>query len=166
MMDKTCAFTGHRPSRIPGGHDEKSPAFGMLLAAIEASIRQAVAEGCTVFRSGGDKGFDLWCAETVAHIQKEYAHVQRHFILPCETQANTWPECWRERYFNALAGADKVTYVQSRYSKDCVRRQNRALVHGADLVIAYFDGTPTGGTAYTVQFAKKEGVFIRNLYLE
>ena len=106
MIQKICAFTGHRPPRIPGGHDEESPAFRQLYAAIEAAIRQAVAEGYTVFRSGGAMGFDLWCAEAVLRIQKERAH----------------------------------------------------------MMIAYFDGKPAGGTAYTVSHAKKEGLPVWNLF--
>jgi len=164
MLPTICAFTGHRPPRIPIGHNEKSPAFAALLATIDVSIRQAIAEGHTVFRSGGAMGFDLWCAEAVLRIQKEQPSIRLHFILPCETQANTWPECWRERYFDALTGADDTTYIQARYSADCMPRRNRALVQGAHLVIAYFDGMPTGGTAYTVSYAKKEGVSVRNLY--
>ena len=166
MPPKICAFTGHRPSRIPGGHNEKGHDFRMLLAAIEAAVREAVAKGYTVFRSGGAKGFDLWCAETVLRMKKKHAHIQLHFILPCETQADTWPEHWRERYFDALASADEVFYVQAKYSGDCMLRRNRALVAGARLVIAYFDDKPPGGTAFTVQHAKKEGVPVRNLYFE
>ncbi|MCL2544466.1 MAG: DUF1273 domain-containing protein [Clostridia bacterium] len=164
MLPKICAFTGHRPSRIPGGHNEKSAAFRRLCTAIEAALRQAVAEGYTVFRSGGAMGFDLWCAEAVLRIQKERAPIQLHFLLPCETQANAWPACWRERYFDALANADKVTYVQARYSAGCMFRRNRALVHGAHLMIAYFDGKARGGTAYTVSHAKKEGLPVWNLF--
>jgi len=162
---KICAFTGHRPSRIPGSENENAPALRTLHASIDAALRQAVAEGYTVFRSGGAMGFDLWCAETILRIKKEQPSILLHFILPCETQANSWPECWRERYFNALADADEVTYIQTRFNKNCVFRRNRALIDGAHLVIACYDGSPVGGTAYTVQYAEKKLVPIRNIYV-
>ena len=164
MSSLICAFTGHRPSRIPGGDNETSPEFQRLRAAIEANIRQAIAEGYTVFRSGGAMGFDLWCAEAVLRIQKEHVHIQLHFILPCETQANDWPECWRERYFDALSKADEITYIQARFDKSCMFRRNRALIDGAHLAIACYNGQPSGGTAYTVAYAKKKDIPIRNLY--
>jgi len=164
MSPLICAFTGHRPSRIPSGHNEKSPTVKALCAAIETSIRQAITQGYTVFRSGGAKGFDLWCAEAVLRIQKEHAHIQLHFMLPCETQANDWPECWRERYFDALASADAITYIQARFDTSCMFRRNRALIDGAHLAIAYYDGRRSGGTAYTVAYAKKNGIPVRNLF--
>jgi len=165
-IKKICAFTGHRPSHIPGGHDETSPEFRRLRDAIETSVREAVAEGYTVFRSGGAMGFDLWCAETVLRMKREGVPVQLRFILPCETQANHWPEHWRERYFNALASADEVICLQARFDNGCIFRRNRALVDGARLVIAYCDGRLAGGTAYTVKYAISKRVLVRNLYFE
>jgi len=163
MVHQICAFTGHRAKKVLGICNERSPAFLMVHCALEAAILQAAAEGYTIFRSGGAMGMDLWCAEIVLHLKAEYPQLQIHFILPCETQANDWPENWRERYFRALAEADKVTYIQARYTHDCMFRRNRFLVDGAQLVIAYYDGRPTGGTAYTVRYATKKGVPVRNI---
>lgn len=85
MKQKICAFTGHRSNRIPHCENEQSPAFQALYEAIEAAIRQAINDGFTVFRSGGAMGIDLWCAEAVASLKREYQDIQLHFILPCET---------------------------------------------------------------------------------
>jgi len=164
MEHKVCAFTGHRVEKSPGLCNEHFPAFPAPYCTLEAAILQAVAEGYTVFRSGGAMGMDLWCAEIVLHLKAEYPQLRMHFILPCETQANDWPESWRERYFCALAAADEVTYIQAQYTRDCMFRRNRSLVDGAHLVIAYYDGRPTGGTAYTVRYAEKKGVLVRNVY--
>lgn len=43
-------------------------------------------------------------------------------------------------------------------------RRNRALVDGAGLVIAYYNGEGKGGTAYTVRYAKKNRVAVLNLF--
>jgi len=166
MEHKTCAFTGHRVEKDPSICNEHYSAFSMHYCALEAAILQAVAEGYTVFRSGGAMGMDLWCAEIVLRLKAEYPQLRIHFILPCETQANDWPESWRERYFDALAEADEVNYIQARYTRDCMFRRNRLLVNGAQLVIACYDGRPTGGTAYTVRYAARKGVPVRNVYLQ
>lgn len=163
MNKKICAFTGHRPAQIPGGELESSPAFSALYAAIKASIRQAIAQGFTVFRSGGAMGADLWCAQAVLELRRQYPRIRLHFILPCETQANHWPEAWRQRYFDLLSQADEVTYVQARYSRGCMLRRNRALLEGAALVIACYNGQERGGTAYTVRYARHRGVPVRNV---
>lgn len=146
METKICAFTGHRPNKIPHSDNEKSPAFLALYTIIKAAIRQAITEGFTVFRSGGAMGIDLWCAEAVVSLRREYPHIQLHFILPCETQANRWPECWRERYFDLLSKADDVTYLQAQYSSGCMLRRDRALVDEVGLVIAYYNGEGTTQT--------------------
>ena len=164
MEHQTCAFTGHRAEKIPSIGGERATAIPMFYCALEATILRAVAEGYTVFRSGGAMGMDLLGAEIVLRLNAEYPQLQIHFILPCETQANYWPEHWRERYFHALAGADEVTYIQARYTRDCMFRRNRFLVDGAQLVIAYYDGRPTGGTAYTVRYARKKGVPVWNIH--
>lgn len=161
---RICAFTGHRPAQILGKNNEDTHAFQTLRTTLEAAIRQAIAENFTIFRSGGAMGFDLWAAEAVLHLKAEHPHIQLHFILPCETQANDWPEEWRERYFDLLSQADAVAYIQAKYTGDCMFRRNRALVDGAQLVIAYYDDRETGGTAYTVRYAGKQGLLVRNLY--
>lgn len=70
MQPKICAFTGHRPAKIPNGHNEQSPGFQSLHAAIETTIRQAISEGFSIFRSGGAMGFDLWCAKIVLALNR------------------------------------------------------------------------------------------------
>lgn len=163
-VQKVCTFTGHRPAKIPNSDNEHSPTFQALYASIETASRQAITEGFTFFRSGGAMGIDLWCAEAVLRLKSEYTHIQLHFILPCETQANRWPECWRERYFDLLSQADEVTYLHAQYTSGCMMRRNRTLVDGADLVIAYYNGEAKGGTAYTVRYAEKSGVPVRNIF--
>lgn len=109
-------------------------------------------------------GIDLWCAESVLRLAQEHPHIELHFILPCETQANRWPESWRERYFNLLSKANQVACLQTQYSSGCMMRRNRALVDGAGLVIAYHNGQDKGGTAYTVRYAEKSGILVKNIF--
>ena len=42
-------------------------------------------------------------------------------------------------------------------------RRNRALLEGAALVIACYNGQEKGGTAYTVRYARHRGVPVRNV---
>ena len=53
--------------------------------------------------------------------------------------------------------ADRVSYVREHYSSDCMHARNRAMVDGSDLCVAYCTSSH-GGTAYTLLYAKKEGV--------
>ena len=46
--------------------------------------------------------------------------------------------------------------LQAQYSSDCFQRRNRYMVDRSGLVIAIWDGTPSG-TGSTVQYAKASG---------
>jgi hypothetical protein len=38
------------------------------------------------------------------------------------------------------------------------------LVENSSIVVAWFNGVPRGGTAYTLRQARRQGVFIENLF--
>ena len=42
--------------------------------------------------------------------------------------------------------------------------RNRFMVDNAEVVLAYWDGTPSGGTYQTLRYAKKVGVGVENLH--
>jgi hypothetical protein len=42
--------------------------------------------------------------------------------------------------------------------------RNDYLVENSSVLVAWFDGQPRGGTAYTVRRARRKGVRIENLY--
>ena len=44
--------------------------------------------------------------------------------------------------------------------------RNRQIVDGCDTLICYYDGRKTGGTKYTVEYARKKGVNVVNVYPE
>lgn len=158
MKKLTCAFTGPRPQNLPFRNDESIPAFITLMSAIDDALTQAIRDGYRVFISGGAMGVDLWCAERVVVQKEKHPYVELHFCLPCEDQADKWQEEWRERYFNLLAMADKTTFVQRRYTEGCMLKRNRIMVDSASRLIAVVDESKqTGGTAYTVRYARSKG---------
>ena len=53
--------------------------------------------------------------------------------------------------------ADKVTFVSEEYSSDCMLKRNRYMVDKSELVIAVFNGTKSGGTWYTINYARRSG---------
>lgn len=154
----TCAITGMRPHKLP--FQEGDEQHRQRMENMEQSIRVAIERGYTEFLSGGAMGADLWFAETVQRLKGEYPGIKLVFILPCETQANRWPESWRERYFDILAASDDVIYTSHTYTPSCMHERNRALVDRASLLFAVHDGVTAGGTMYTIDYAKKTGVVV------
>ena len=55
--------------------------------------------------------------------------------------------------------------VQDHYGPGCMQRRNRYMVDHSALLIAVYDGRKTGGTYYTVKYAKSLDKDIRIINL-
>ena len=65
-----------------------------------------------------------------------------------------------------MQNSDHVETMAQTYDRGCMFRRNRYLVDNADMVLAAYDGSGTGGTAMTVEYARKRGVKVRRLGFE
>ncbi len=152
---KVC-FTGHR--RIK--KDDLPKISDMLLP----KLRELVDANESVdFYAGGALGFDTLSALCVLTLREEYhERIRLHLVLPCVNQTMGWNKADVDAYGYILENADSVTYVEQEYTPDCMRKRNRTLVDGTDLCIAFCNQT-SGGTAYTVSYARSKNVPVLNL---
>jgi len=160
----SCAFTGHRPAKLPWGYREDDPRCKALKEKLRSVLEEVIADGYTHFICGMAEGSDLYCAEAVLELKEKYSLLTLEAALPCPTQADSWPCAERERYRNILQRCDDETMVQSVYSPDCMYRRNRYMVDHASLLIALHDGQP-GGTRYTIEYALRRGLEVIDLPL-
>lgn len=157
MRDKTCAFTGHRPQSLPFGFNEADERCTELKKALrEQIIRVIEEESATHFISGMAIGVDMYAAEIVLGLKSKYPGITLEAAIPCESQAEKWSEEHRDRYFDIISRCDKETLLQTRYTPDCMDKRNRYMVDHADVLIAVWDGHPSG-TAKTVMYAQNQG---------
>lgn len=157
MENLSCAFTGHRPCKFHFGYDEEHPDCIELKHLMAEQIENLIRSGVTTFFTGMALGVDLWGAEIVLALKEENPDLQLIAALPCETQANRWSAEQRERYFNILAECDDTVYISYPYTKGCMMQRNRWLVEHCNVLLAVYDGSERGGTAYTVQYAYDKG---------
>lgn len=150
-----CCFTGHR-SIAP---DQLKQLPGLLDLALERLIES----GVTVFRTGGAIGFDTLAALAVLKKKEIHSKLRLELILPCRDQMSHWGGRDRYIYQYIFDRADSVTYVSETYYNGCMQARNRRLVEGSHYCVA-FCGAQRGGTAYTVEYAKKKQVPVINLY--
>ena len=54
--------------------------------------------------------------------------------------------------------------VSENYHKGCYLRRDEYMVRKADVIVAYWDLVPKGGTFYTVSKALESGKSVINLY--
>lgn len=157
-----CCFTGHRPEHLPGGLKEDSENRIKLKKALSEAIDTAIEDGYTDFYCGMARGIDTYAAEAIVERIKEGKGIRLHAALPCPEQNLNWSSEDKERYENLLKFAASKTVISPMYTKTCMLSRNRFMVDNSQRVIAVWNGSFRGGTAYTVRYAKKEN---KEIYL-
>lgn len=155
MREKTCCFTGHR--ELPTGWGRKK-----LAAKLEKAIVEQINNGIQFFGIGGALGFDTLAAQTVLSMKKKYPDIKLILVLPCLTQTKGWPSKDVEEYERIKAQADKVKYTSQEYYQGCMHKRNRHLVDNSSVCICYLT-KERGGTAYTVNYAREQGIKVVNV---
>ena len=105
---------------------------------------------------------DTLAALTVLDMKKEYPQLRLILVLPCENQTRGWRSEDIAVYEDIKRRSDKVVYVSREYTSDCMHRRNRHLVDHSGTCICYLTRR-SGGTAYTVDYARRKGLCIINL---
>ena len=145
MIERCCAFTGHRPRKFPWGYNEADARCVALKETLAKEIAKLVNAGYTDFFSGMAEGTDTWAALAVLALKKENPALRLHCVLPCEGQADGWSASARELYHSILAQADEVVYVSREYRDGCMLKRNRYLVDHAACLLAVYNGEWRGG---------------------
>ncbi len=154
MKEKTCCFTGHR--LIPPEQ------FQQIARRLEETIRELIGTGYTVFYAGGALGFDTLAAQTVLKLKAELPHIRLALALPCLTQTAGWQPKDVAVYEEIKGQADEVHYTSENYFNGCMHKRNRFLVDHSSVCVCY-QTQKKGGTAYTTQYAAKNGVRVINV---
>ena len=154
MREQTCCVTGHR--QIPPGEREK------IADRLESVIVGLYQRGIRYYGAGGALGFDTLAAQTVIRLRGSCPDMRLILVLPCWTQTRGWrPEDVAE-YERIKAQADKIVYTAQQYTPGCMHRRNRHLVDHSGVCVCYLTKN-SGGTAYTVRYAEKNGLKIINI---
>ena len=156
-MNKVCAFTGHRPNKLPWRYDETDSRCVALKEVLAEQITALVEAGFTQFLSGMAEATDTWSALAVLSLREKNPAIKLHCILPCTAQAEKWSASSRELYRSILERADSVVYVSRDYHKNCMLDRNRFLVEHASTLLAVYNGVRRSGTGATVNYARKMG---------
>ena len=155
MLDSCCAFTGHRPHKLPWRYNEADSRCLALKAALSEQITRLVDAGVTDFYSGGADGVDCWASLIVLELKKKNPVLKLHLILPHEGQADRWNDSAQDRYHSILEKADSVEYVSREYYDGCMLDRNHRLIEATGVLLAVYNGEWRGGTAATVRYARK-----------
>ena len=153
MREHACCFTGHRMISA-----QDRPA---LEYALRGEIRRLYESGVTEFYAGGAVGFDMLAENAVLELREELP-IHLHLMLPCKDQHEKWPAKQQKEYGRILELADSVRYISEEYTDTCMLCRNDAMVEAAEYCICFLK-RKRGGTAYTVNRAKKAGCTVIQL---
>ena len=154
LRARTCCFTGHR------GIDPVHEA--LLPALLEQTIRDLCALGVSRFVTGGALGFDTLAAEAVLRLRESRPSLHPTVIAPYLRQPSAWQERDRMRYERIRAAADDFRVLRMRYTKNCMRERNYAMVDLSSTCVSYCLHTPSG-TQQTVDYALQNGLAVIDL---
>lgn len=121
-----------------------------------------VSKGFKYFGTGGALGFDTIAAQAVLSVKETYPEVKLILVLPCENQTKYWKQQDIDVYNDIKLRADKVKVLAVHYYNGCMQKRNRHLVDCSSACICFLT-KHEGGTAYTVDYAKQNGLDIINV---
>lgn len=154
MKNITCCFTGHR--HIPLSKRKT------IVQRLKTKLSALINIGYQFFMAGGALGFDTIAAQTVLELKEKYTHIKLILVLPCPNQTRGWNDTDKQIYDYIKSRADKVVYTSQEYWRGCMHKRNRHLVDNSSVCICYLT-EDTGGTAYTVKYAKMKQLKIINI---
>ena len=154
MRSKTVCFTGHR--ELPADN------LPEISKHLEDTLATLIEQGYRYFGTGGALGFDTLAAQTVLRLRERYPQIRLILVLPCRSQTRGWSQADIDIYEEIKRRADKVTYTSENYFRGCMQKRNRHLVDSSSICICYLT-KPTGGTAYTVNYARRCSLQILNI---
>ncbi len=144
----SCALTGHRD--LPPDFDKNA-----LCYALEDLIK----EGIGLFYCGMARGFDLSAFECLSVLKRKYP-VEIEACIPYAGQERGFSAEEKRKYLRFVGECTRKTVLSDHYYAGCLLARNRYMVDRADVVFA-FCKEKTGGTAYTVNYAKTKNIPVR-----
>ena len=156
----SCSFTGHRNISVPDR--------AALLPRLKSTVLYLISQGVKEFHCGGALGFDTLAASVILDISRLHEDVKLILELPYDGQSSGWSDEDRRIYDFIKSKADQVN-VHGENPKNreqavkLLLRRNRILVDKSHYCVCFL-GKNSGGTLYTVNYAKLHDVQIINLF--
>ena len=153
--ETACCFTGHR--------DLSTGDVDRIREYLKYEIERLYTEnGVTVFYAGGATGFDALASEAVIERRAVHPGIRLVIVIPHKEQAKHWNTEEKAQYAHIKSSADKVICLAEHYYRGCMQRRNRYMVDRSSICICYMT-KDTGGTVYTVKYARKQELSVTNL---
>ncbi|MEK5037679.1 DUF1273 domain-containing protein [Sporosarcina sp. FSL K6-3457] len=112
-MVKRLVVTGYKQHEL-GIFDDKHPGIRFIKKALENRLITLIDEGLEWVIISGQLGTELWAAEVVIDLKKEYTDLKYAVITPFLEQEKNWNDMKKETYHRIVALADFHTSLTKR----------------------------------------------------
>ena len=160
----TEAFTGHRKERILQGFGNDPRILAQIREAVAGMVIELYGQGYKEYYTGMASGFNMTAAEAVLQVRERYEGIKLIAAVPFRKQPLWFEAEDRLLYARLLERMDRVVMVSENYHKGCYLRRDEYMVRKADVIVAYWDLVPKGGTFYTVSKALECGKPVINIH--
>ena len=117
------------------------------------------------FYAGGCVGFDTLAAQETLEYRAAHPDVRLVIAVPYRKQSAGWSSDERREYERIKASATEVVCLAEHYFRGCTHQRNRYMVQRSSVCVCYLT-KENSGTASTVKYALRTGLFVCNLAAE
>ena len=153
---KTLYFTGYRSFEL-GVFQEKDPKIKIIKKVIKMSLLSYIEQGLEWVLISGNLGAEIWCAEVVELLQKDYPEIKLGIIYPFQGFGENWNEANQQMLQRVQMSADYVNATSHQPYKEPsqLRNHTQFLLEHTDGALLLYDEEFPGKTSFFLKDAKK-----------
>ncbi|MCD7998788.1 MAG: DUF1273 domain-containing protein [Clostridiales bacterium] len=166
MSVKSCAITGHRPTRFKFKYKENTAGCKRLKKRLRDQFVLLYEKGVHRFYVGGALGVDIWAGEILLRLkeQPEYKGIELMIALPFEGFDLNWDVRSKRRmdFLRQHSTEIIIIGIDGQNATENYRRKNQFMVDHADYLLAVYDNERSirSETEMTVKYALKKNLSI------
>ena len=140
-------ITGHRPPTLKIPYETPSPGYEKLYKAVVNKFNELSPSKIISGLAQGSDQIACWVA-----IELNIPYIA---ALAGEGQESLWPDDAKRKFYHLLNQAEKVVKVsQEKVSNKAYFNRDKWIVDFSDNLLGIWNGQETGGTYYTIKYAK------------
>jgi uncharacterized phage-like protein YoqJ len=150
-------ISGYKAHEL-GIFKDNHPGVNYIKKAIEKELIRLVESGVIWAIVSGQSGVELWAAEVVLSLKKEYPQLKLAVITPFLGQEENWKPEKQESYLNVIQQADFMDSVSKQPYQGPWQfvQKNKFLLSNTDGLLILFDrDNEEGSPKYLLRVAEK-----------
>jgi uncharacterized phage-like protein YoqJ len=156
-MVKRLFISGYKAFEL-GIFNEKNPGLAIIKQALKRELVRFLEDELEWVIISGQLGVEMWAAETVLELKKEFPHLKLAVITPFLNQEEKWKEETQDYYRNIVMQADYINSVyQTPYQGVWqLGEKDKFLLSNSDGILLVYDEDNEGSPKFLSKLAAKK----------